>query len=144
MTDKEFEKINERLKSLTPEQIKRNILCLNGKITKEIVEEVLNKVDETSFVDDSTAYILGRDFEECFQDLFKYVDIKYDSFKVDCTNNFEQYQTYFSYNDKKFVVSVMIGQGSYIYFQKIDDFEDYPNFELEIDEEFKFYKKIDN
>lgn len=144
MTDEEFEIIKNSIKTMTPEYYEKYFFCLNGKITKEIVETVLNKVVETSFVDDSTAYILGRDFEECFQDLFKYIDIKYDSFKVDCTNNFEQYQTYFSYNDKKFVVSVMIGQGSYIYFQKIDDFEDYPNFELEIDEEFKFYKKIDN
>jgi len=144
MTDEEFETIKNSIKTMTTEYCEKHILCLNGKITKEIVETVLNKVDEMSFIDDSTAYILGRDFEECFQDLFKYVDIKYDSFKVDCTNNFEQYQTYFSYNDKKFVVSVMIGQGSYTYFQKIDDSEDYPNFELEIDEDFKFYKKLDN
>lgn len=144
MTDEEFETIKNSIKTMTTEYCEKHILCLNGKITKEIVEEVLNKVDETSFVDDSTAYILGRDFEECFQDLFKYIDRKYDSYKVDCTDIFEQYQTYFSYNNKKYFVSVMIGQGSYIYFQKIDDFEDYPNFELEIDEEFKFYKKIDN
>jgi len=144
MTDEEFEIIKNSIKTMTPEKIKRDILCLNGKIKKEIVEEVLNKVDETSFVDDSTAYILGRDFEEFFHDLFNYIDRKYDSFKVDCTNNFEQYQTYFSYKNKKYFVSVMIGQGSYIYFQKIDDFEDYPHFELEIDEEFKFYKKLDN
>jgi len=144
MTDEEFETIKNSIKTMTTEYCEKHILCLNGKITKEIVETVLNKVDEMSFIDDSTAYILGRDFEECFQDLFKYVDIKYDSFKVDCTNNFEQYQTYFSYNNKKYFVSVMIGQGSYIYFQKIDDFEDYPHFELEIDEDFKFYKKLDN
>ena len=144
MTNEEFEIIKNSIKIMNPEKIKRDILCLNGKMTKEIVEIVLNKVDEMSCIDDSTAYILGRDFEGCFHDLFKYIDRKYDSYKVDCTNIFEQYQTYFSYNDKKFVVSVMIGQGSYIYFQKIDDFEDYPNFELEIDEEFKFYKRLDN
>jgi hypothetical protein len=141
MTGEEFEIIKNSIKTMTPEYYEKHILCFNGKMTKEIVETVLSKVDELKCVnsDEDSYYGIWTD---SFTDLFHYIDIKYDSFKVDCIKIFEQYQTYFSYNNKKYVVSITFGQGSYIYFQKIDDFEDYPHFELEIDEEFKFYKKL--
>ena len=71
MTDKEFEIIKNSIKIMTPEQYEKYFFCLNGKITKEIVETVLREIDKMSFIDDSTAYILGRDFEDCFQDLYE-------------------------------------------------------------------------
>ncbi len=141
MNDEEFEIIKNSIKTMTPEYYEKHILCLNGKMTKEIVETVLSKVDELKCVnsDEDSYYGIWTDN---FTDLHHYIDGKYNSFKIDVTRIFEEYKTFFSYNSRKYVVSIMFGQGSYICFETIDDFEDYPNFELEIDENFKFHKKL--
>ena len=141
MTDEEFEIIKNSIKTMTPEKIKRDILCLNGKMTKQIVETVLSKVFELGCVNSDEDAYYGI-WTEDFTDLFHYIDKKYDSYKVDVTRVFEEYKTCFSYNNRKFAVSIIIGQGSYMFFELIDDFKYYPHFELEIDESFEFYKKL--
>lgn len=143
MNDEEFEIIKNSIKTMTPKYYEKHILRLNGKMTKEIVETVLSKVCELKCVNSDEDAYYGI-WTEDFTDLFHYIDKKYDSYKVDVTRVFEEYKTCFSYNNRKFAVSITIGQGSYIFFELIDDFKYYPHFELEIDEDFKFYKKLDN
>ena len=117
MTDEEFEIIKNSIKTMTPEKIKRDILCLNGKITKEIVETVLNqKFFELGVYCAMKMLIIGiwTPEEGFFRFISNYIDKNMIHYKVDCYKEvFEEYKHAFSYNNKKenFAVSIIIGQG---------------------------------
>lgn len=148
--DKMLKNIDKHFSKLTPEDIKRDVLCLNGKMTEQLFFNVMKEVKAHELIDhEDIAYhpdkykISAQDF----MDVFHYLEKALDGYlfeNEDCT--FPNTIGYFLFIGNFYIWDLMLGQGSSCMIKHMD-MEDVPDDVKykpisEIDTNIEFYKKL--
>jgi hypothetical protein len=133
-----FDSILDELKNMSLEDYERDLLCLNGIMTEEIFDNVINKIGQYSLSDD--LLYSRNELHEQFVDVFHYIETFAKNSKVCVESDFPEYHIYFSYKGNNYTWRLLIGQGSFceIYF----DTEEHERIEITIDQTIKFFKRL--
>jgi len=145
-------RVLERIKSMTPDEYRRDILCLNGEMTFGLFNKVMTEVLEKGMIDDETLAYFPERFKitsEEFRDVFHYLEeeLKNYIFQPE-DSNFPNNLGYFKFWGKFFRWDLLIGQGSacYLVYEKDGiDHEKYDRYKTirEIDKNIRFFKRVD-
>lgn len=139
----EMEKITKYFESLTPEQYITDVLCLNGIMTQELLDDVFTNItpyssDGICFSDEEVEK--HKKFMEVFNYIETYTEKKYPSKKIDVTECFCEYEIDFTYKDKFYRWGLLLGQGAYCGIYALEKSDD--AFRLELDTSLRYYKVI--
>lgn len=143
--------IKEGIDKMTAEDYVKNILCLNGVMTKELFDKVINELIEKTGLNDETILYHVNDYNitiQEFMDVFHYLDKLANKEKVDIGESFQNDQAFFEYDGIKFIWDLLLGQGSscslYIYgYNQYEWRDDLRIVIKEIDPNLRFYKKLE-
>ena len=138
-----LEEITTGIKNMTVEDYETKVLCLNGNMTTELFDKVIEEVTSKIRLDDEDLWYHKKDYlitQEEFLDVFHYID-KVIETKADLEDEtFISVTGYFKYKNNCFEWNVISGQGSICSIRYIDYNEDL--LEVKIDPEIKFYKRL--
>lgn len=141
MNNEKLEKLLKKIDSMSTEEYESQFLCLNGTMTEETFDEVVEYIDENDLIVSDVAYRNNQLYEK-FVDVFHYIDTIAEDYKVPAESEWYEDFIYFSYKEKNYVWRVVMGQGSYcgIYTDIVNDRD---RCEIKIDPTIKFFKRID-
>lgn len=144
------EKWLDKIREMSPEQFESEILCLNGKMTQELLDKVMNELIRCNFLDEDNIYYHKDMYDISSEDLsdvnnylnkvgkeFKFSEI--DENYRDCP--FPEILMQFKYKDMYFIQRTVIGQGSFVQLYVVLK-NKYPYVDVtKVDTSIKFYKK---
>ncbi len=138
-----IEEIVEKMRNMTVEDYETKVLCLNGVMTTELFDKVIEEVISKLRLDDEDLCYHKKDYaitQGEFLDVFHYIG-KVIETKDDSEHDiFSSVTGYFKYKNNCFEWNVISGQGSICSIRYIDYKEDL--LEIKIDPEIKFYKRL--
>lgn len=147
----ELNKIEEYFNNMSTEEVRRDLLCLNGVMTEKLFEKVLESVNINMSLDydelayDDTAFTCTT---EDFIDVFHYIETFAKDKKVEIASDFPQYKIYFTYKEENFVWRLMVGQGAYCEIYRIFSSEGEAKqhvsdfIEMKVDSNLRFFKRL--
>ena len=146
----DVEKLTKEIKRMSPEEFEKEILHLNGRMTQELFDKVMNELFNKLILNDESISYHENDYSiswQDFSDVFHYLEVIAGEDKYDISNSFPYTQASFEYKGIKFIWDLLIGQGSscslYVYGYNDEQFrEDKKIIIKEINSNIKFYKQI--
>lgn len=134
--------LTKKMSNMSIEEFERDVMCLNGTMTLDLFEKVLEEVKDKDLLDaEDLAYFPER-FKitsEEFLDVFHYLSEVLDKVEdEECM--FPRETAVFVYHDVLFLWDLMIGQGSSCIIKVTDSTEKAQP--VTIDETIRFYKRL--
>lgn len=142
--------ILEGIRKMTPDEFRRDVLCLNGQMTFTLFNKVMKEVIRKGVIDDDHLAYFPERFEITeteFRDVFHYLEKDLKNYLHDMEDgSFPNTIAYFKFQDELFRWDLLIGQGSatYLVHEKgVIDFNEYDYKTIrEIDKSIRFYKRL--
>lgn len=134
----ELQKLAEELETMSVEDFRKEFLHLNGIMTEEILERILNKVNDLGSLNSDNLWYSNKELYQDFIDVFHYIDA-FAKNKVSWCSDFPEMRVYFSYKGKTYTWRLVVGQGSFQEIYACTDVLDYE--ELKVDCDLRFFKR---
>lgn len=149
------DKVLEELEKMTPEEFKRDFLCLNGVMTEELFDKVMNQVIKEKSIDggnDCWDYPSGvneksKIHPQEFADVIYYLREFFDKDKyIPIEGMFYNAKVFFTWKENHFIYEILVGQGevNYLSIDTKDEWKQYldKTVNVKIDPTVNFYKRI--
>jgi len=148
LNQEDVDKLIEHIKNISPEEYNKELLCLNGTMTEELLSKVLSEVIRVGNIDVEDIQYNPEQYRissEEFMDVYHYIDQKIIERYPVINSYFPEVKICFIYNSTHFVWRLLQGQGSccQLYTDNEEEYLEFPGVIdiLVSDPSIRFYKR---